>query len=517
MNNPSLSTLRKFCEEAKKILAKEKYIAEFEVYASSHSSSIGRICYTSHIPSNGLEEPKNIDAQGYNLRVVIREEDRPLVGQICVYGDFSIESLRGAIKQAREAAIYDENFKSLPKPDWEKQKQTAKIKKSIPEVSDSDLVKTCWKEISNTLKTIKASKELDTLIKSKKIKGFKDLGIIINGDITTVHDKIAIGSSHFTRVISDETMYSRSFITVMIESETAKGTGFEIASGLKGLKASAGIQAAKSAIDSIGGKRLDRKGKYSVVLGPQPVKDIWNYLVLPSLNVFTFYAGSSAFMGKANKPITIKGLDCFDSPQDGAIKHSISCDGFNKNRTQLIKDGILTGMLASDYDQRLFNNDPNAKEKLGIDPKTFFKNCVPSNGCRIPSLGGRHFFVSAETMPTNVIIKGKNKTPVEKIIKTIKDGVYIGRIWYTYAINGLAAGDFSSTIIGDSYIIKNGKIVAPLKPNTVRINDNISNILGNIFAFGPTIKPIQAWSNYYVLYTPEIAVHNVHLEPIAKE
>jgi len=104
---------------------------------------------------------------------------------------------------------------------------------------------------------------------------------------------------------------------------------------------------------------------------------------------------------------------------------------------------------------------------------------------------------------------------LDEIIAEVKDGLLIGRIWYTYPINGLRAGDFTCTVVGDSYIIKDGRIVAPLKPNTVRISDNIHNILANIIAIGNDAKGTLVWAADEVIYTPEIAVRGVKIDEIA--
>lgn len=44
-------------------------------------------------------------------------------------------------------------------------------------------------------------------------------------------------------------------------------------------------------------------------------------------------------------------------------------------------------------------------------------------------------------------IEGKEEVSGQSLLSKINDGIYIGRIWYTYPIHGLAAGDFTSTII----------------------------------------------------------------------
>lgn len=105
--------------------------------------------------------------------------------------------------------------------------------------------------------------------------------------------------------------------------------------------------------------------------------------------------------------------------------------------------------------------------------------------------------------------------PSQSLLSKINNGIYIGRIWYTYPINGLAAGDFTSTIIADSYIVTNGKIDTPLKPNTVRINNNIVDILHNVIAVSEDKKQTIVWGGEEVVLAPEIAVHGVKLDNIA--
>jgi PmbA protein len=104
----------------------------------------------------------------------------------------------------------------------------------------------------------------------------------------------------------------------------------------------------------------------------------------------------------------------------------------------------------------------------------------------------------------------------EAICKMVGDGIYIGRIWYTYPVNGLRAGDFTSTVVADSYVIKNGKLAEPIKANTLRINENVMNVLNNVFAVTKEGKPVIVWAADEMVYAPEIAVKNVHIDAIAE-
>ena len=82
-------------------------------------------------------------------------------------------------------------------------------------------------------------------------------------------------------------------------------------------------------------------------------------------------------------------------------------------------------------------------------------------------------------------------------------------------INGLRAGDFTCTVVGDSFIIRDGRIGAPLKANTIRINDNITRLLRNVVGVTKDTKGTVVWAADEVVYAPEIAVTGVHADAIA--
>jgi PmbA protein len=98
----------------------------------------------------------------------------------------------------------------------------------------------------------------------------------------------------------------------------------------------------------------------------------------------------------------------------------------------------------------------------------------------------------------------------------VNNGVYIGRIWYTYPINGLRAGDFTSTVVSDSYLLQNGRPTVPLQGNTIRITGNIRQLLKNVLGVTKQARPVVGWGADEVVYAPEIAVKDVHLSEIAQ-
>jgi len=112
-------------------------------------------------------------------------------------------------------------------------------------------------------------------------------------------------------------------------------------------------------------------------------------------------------------------------------------------------------------------------------------------------------------------VEGAEAVSLDELIGRVRNGLYIGRIWYTYPINGLRAGDFTCTVVGDSFIIRDGKLVAPIKANAIRINDNFTRILANIVGITKDVKGTLVWAADEVVYAPEVAVRGVHVDEIA--
>ncbi len=98
-----------------------------------------------------------------------------------------------------------------------------------------------------------------------------------------------------------------------------------------------------------------------------------------------------------------------------------------------------------------------------------------------------------------------------ELIEKVRNGILIGRVWYTYPINGQRAGDFTCTVSGDSYLIEDGRITAPVAPNCLRINAHIDSVFGAIIAAGNRILPAFVWGQPEIFYLPALAVDQLNL------
>ena len=480
-----IEDLRTAVADALKYVKRQKDVIDAEVFASWNDLITIRLNYTSDIPCNGIHEPKSIQSYGLGILATFKKGNRIETGFGSATNDLTEEGVLEALTKAKRNRVYDPGFKTLPesvgKPVLANYHDNRVMK-----ISGKDAVGLGWKALDGALKALHDGGHKKT--------------IIIGGDVTVLRERMAIKT---TKGIDDfdETTSLTANITAMIENKNVKGTGWSMGTHLATFKPeAAGREAAESAIRTIGGRKV-KSGKHSVVFGNQPLTDIASNVLIPSLDLSSVYASNTPFLGKLGHGIASSNLNIYDGGSiEGEIgSKKITCEGMPTGRTDLITNGTLTGFLANNYYAQKFRNNLYCP--------------IPRNGFRY-STNGRDYRDKPGIYPTNVVIEGNRETTRDRLLKQVNNGVYIGRIWYTYAINGLAMGDFTSTIIADSFLIKDGKIASPLKPNTIRINTNITHILSNIIGITKKKRSTLVWGSREVVIAPEIAVSNVQLDNV---
>src|SRR5215831_1444267 len=66
----TVEELARASEEALALVARQPDVREAEVFASANSAVLTRLNYTSHVPCNGVEEPKSTESYGLGIRAV---------------------------------------------------------------------------------------------------------------------------------------------------------------------------------------------------------------------------------------------------------------------------------------------------------------------------------------------------------------------------------------------------------------------------------------------------------------
>ena len=327
-----------------------------------------------------------------------------------------------------------------------------------------------------------------------------------------------MSNSAFEDIRVDESAHFVSSVTVLIEGFDAKGTATAIGGSLAEMQAAAarlGRDAVARALELRHGERPDG-GQYRVVLSAQPVAEILNYVVMPSLTTRAFQAASSAYQERFGAQVMDSRLSLVDEPQapQSPLHRRTTCEGLPSDRTELIQGGRLIGLLSTFYDAHRLMSDEHCGEKLGPAAGELKPDFSPCSAYRLGEGAARRFDAHPGANATNVILNTRDGVEQSDLLAAVGDGLYIGRVWYTYPINGPRAGDVTCTVSGDSYVIRDGKLAAPLAPNCLRINANIEEIFATPLAICSKSEPAIVWGAPELYFVPALAVKDLTLAAV---
>lgn len=507
--------LEQSVERAIGFLKTQPDIKSAQAFASANNRLWTRLNYTSHIPCNGVEETKSSGDYGIGIQVVMDGPEGTRVGFGSEERDLSLEGVKLALEKAKQGALVDPEFRCLPQPTGEKRSLSNYHDPMVMDISDGALVEGGWKILDGAIWSFLGSEKLREMSPGGALH---DLGLVVGGDLTVLQERMAVSSYDMPDVQSDESAAILASVTGMVEKGDAKGSGYSVHLKLHELDDQAGSEAADNAINSLGGVRLP-SGDYPVILGPQPIGELLGHLVIPSCSTGSFYSRQSCFLGKMGSQVASEMVTITDKGNAPGLIGSkgITCEGLPTGETTLIKDGVLNGLLSDWYEYQRMLHDPSGKEKLGTDPAGAQHALAPRNGFRFARGGGRNFSTRPHASATNVVVESSSSSDMGALIRQIKKGILVGRLWYTYPVNGLRAGDVTSTLTADSYFIEDGEIKAPIKVNTLRINDNIANILMGIRGMTGETRPTILWAADQIIYAPiGLMVDKVHFDAIAE-
>src|SRR4029450_680443 len=109
--------LTRTVRESLALLSERPGVGGGGVFAALNRSLLTRLNYTSHIPCNGVEEPKSTEMSGLGVHAVFDGPGgRPLVGFGSEPSDLTPDGALRALDKARQAAVHDPEFRSLPRP-----------------------------------------------------------------------------------------------------------------------------------------------------------------------------------------------------------------------------------------------------------------------------------------------------------------------------------------------------------------------------------------------------------------
>ena len=512
-----LQKLQQTVGKGLELVKRESGLIEGLVYASANRRSVSRLIYTSHIPCNGLEEPKSDEDMGISVEVWINKNGRRLVGIGHEPNDLSLSAVKKALAKAVRDAVADPDFQGFYKPQGTKgltfTKQRLDLKDTdLTDAQEAELLsKLGWDAIAGAISGLQPYLQKHHLSPA-------DASFILNGDNFILRERMALATTNDI-TDSDESIVILSFITAMLEKQNAKGSAWGAQGVGSDLSAyDTGRRAALAAINSIGGVRV-KTGKYNVIFGPQAVTELFGNLLLPNLNLGLVDFGASIFTGKYGQTVASPLLTLVDDATipGGAGSKRVTCEGCPTGKTLLIDRGKLVGYLAdSRTANKVLAKSKDAAAKIGVDPHEIRHAINPRNGFRFWEGGGRVAAGSVGIHATNLVIESSSPKTEGELLNSIKNGLYIGRLWYTYPVGGLSTGIISGTAVADCYRIKNGRLAEPILPNTLRIEDNIGEMVKRIVGIGNNQVPTILWASDEITHAPWVAIKGINFVEINK-
>ncbi len=511
------SELRQIAKQGLGIIKSEPRILEGVVYASANRRSVGRLVYTTHIPCNGFEEPKSDEDLGICVEIWFTKNGKRYIGMGHEPSDISLEAIRQALAKAKRDAVADRDFHGFFRPVKDRisnPRKTSFHDERLFSLSDSAearlLSGIAWETIRGAVTEL-------TLYARKRHASPEQLAFVLNGDNFIIREQMALATTNGI-VESECSTIVLSFLTAMFEKEKSKGSSWKAQATLKRFSPfKIGQQAVRSAISGIGGVRVP-EGNYPVIFGPQAVAELFGSLLLPHFTLSLVDFGASLYTGQYGKQVTSSLLSLYDDATIplGAGSKRITCEGAPTQKKVLLDRGVLVGYLSDSRTRnKILARAKEATRKLGIDPSAIKQAISPQNGFRFAEGGGRVAGLPVGFHATNLVIDSPTLLSQRQLLKKVDRGLYIGRLWYTYPVGGYSTGIISGTVIADSYLIRGGKLVKPLLLNTLRLEDNLREMMQNIIGIAKPQVPTILWASDEIAYAPWVAIDNVNFTSIS--
>lgn len=242
-------------------------------------------------------------------------------------------------------------------------------------------------------------------------------------------------------------------------------------------------------------------GKYTVVFEPYSVGELLSFVISPNFGLKQVSEGRSCFSRSIDdkKTVASEMISIYDDPHapEAVGSHHMDAEGMPTCKRPLIQDGMFENTYSDLYNYYKFTDQINDDSK----PE-------PSANAARPAMPmGR----SAEPIPVSAphnmsIVPDQNVVfSADEMVSEIKNGLIVGRLWYTYAVNPIK-GDFSCTARSGIAHIKDGQVISSAKP--VRIMHNLLSLLNDISCVGDDAKCVVQWASLPSI-APSICVENV--------
>ena len=471
-----LYELRHMVNLALDVIAGDPLLLEAEVCASRCEQQIAELSHDTAQPENAGPSLRDETACGLSILLVMANGAGRKVGFGVDRDDLSRDSIALALEIAKQSAVVDPGFTSLPKP--------PEATPTVPMLHDPAVM-----SLSDDAVAGLASEALDGALSTFR-EAAVEAPFRISGEVRSRTELLLVGNSHGL-LAEDTSTALLATLHAHLGPQQSHGIGSHSATHLKDFSPhDAGVEAATEALRARRGTALPA-GEYAVVFGPRAVADLWQDLLLPALSLDTLANGVSPFADRFGQQVADAFLTVADEGRlPGLIgSRAITGDGLPTGSTTLIAGGRLTGFLADAY------------QAQAMAPT--FGPLPPRNGMR-HALNGESFAMRPGIFPTNVTFASGEAVPRDALIAPITNGIYVGSLWATAFRRGAAPGDFVSAVAGPSFHIHEGKLARPLQPRVLHIQDNVLDVLQRLTGLSTLRRPVALASGQSVVLAPEL-------------
>jgi len=449
--------------EAALVHAKNLHIDECEAVF------VQRKIITVRITDSEIAEIKQNNDKNLGVRIINQKK-------ISTAQTSNIDDATKIVDQAFQTSNYLEQKKY-----WKSLPSEFKAIKSAEKLFDKKLV-----EISGILAADIAQTMINSALHSKIFR--------ITGSLNVVSENVEIVNTNGLSC-SDEATYISGTINAESDqgSSPVSGIGQTSCRTLDAFAAeSIGKDAMEMCVGSINPQKPEA-GEYSIIFDPYSVGELLAFVFASNFSLKVYSDKRSCFVDKLGSQIAVNDFSLIDDAHapEGVGSKLFDDEGVPTNPRLLIENGVFKNLYSDSFHafkegQKTSGNASRPGSPMGRDA-----NPIP-----MPA-------------PHNLRISGK-ETNRDEIIKDTKNGLLIGRLWYTYAVNP-TKGDFSCTARSGIRIIKNGEIKAP--GTSVRIVHNLPVMLQNISAIGNDSKNVLQWASLPSI-APTIRAEKIKVIPI---
>ncbi|MGQ4809908.1 hypothetical protein NKDENANG_03345 [Candidatus Entotheonellaceae bacterium PAL068K] len=474
--------LQQSVELALEMLDADATVVAAEVCASWSEYQTVRIHYDTDRPTDGLQQPQERTLLGVGILVVVEDRDGRRVGFGRDCDDVSVEGITLALEKAKANAVADPNCHVLPSSQASPSSLPVLYDPQILALPGDGLRRLALEAFNGALSALKAS-------------GYGQ-ALHVSGTVQSRQEHLVVGNTNGLLMGETSTGLLAS-LQARLTDEQTQGNGSRSAANLDDFAAyDAGVEAAQQALQARGGITL-AAGDYPLVFGPRAVADLLQDLLLPALSLDTVAAGSSPFAACLGQPVASSLLTLTDEARLPGLlgSRAITGEGWPTGTTPLLDRGRLVGFLADAYHA----------QKLAAHTGAL----PPHNGMRFathgPSAGMR-----PGIFPTNVIFTCDQDQPLQALLEPVTNGIYVGGLGYIRPQDNLQTGAFTSTVTGPSFHIQQGKLTQPIQPGTMRLHDNVRDLLQRLTGISTTEYAVPLATMQSLVLAPDIRCSQAH-------